>query len=76
MSEVPLYPLCTEPLPCHREIHIHTVPEPPVLLGGYVYRGTSLIKKRPPPEDPPRTLGTGLRKGPRGVRFLVSEVPL
>jgi len=25
------------------------------------YRGTSLIRKRPPPKDPPRTLGIGLR---------------
>jgi len=25
------------------------------------YRGTSPIRKRPPPEDPPRTLGIGLR---------------
>ena len=25
------------------------------------YRGTSLIRKRPPPWDPPRTLGIGLR---------------
>ena len=39
------------------------------------YRGTSLIRNRPPPQDPPRTLGIGLRYGPRGVRFLVSEVP-
>ena len=39
-------------------------------------RGASLIRNRPPPKDPPRTLGTGLRYGPRGVRFLVSEVPL
>ena len=29
------------------------------------YRGTSLIRKRPPPLDPPRTLGTGTGKGPR-----------
>ena len=34
-----------------------------------------LIRKRPPPWDPPRTLGIGLRWGPRGVHFLVSEVP-
>ena len=25
------------------------------------YRGTSLIRKRPPPQDPPRTVGIGLR---------------
>jgi hypothetical protein len=29
----------------------------------------------PPPQDRRRTIGIGLRKGPRGVRFLVSEVP-
>ena len=29
------------------------------LAGGY--RGTSLIKKRPPPKDPPMTIGIGLR---------------
>ena len=38
------------------------------------YRGTSPMRKRPPPSDPPRALGIGLRWGPRGVRFLVSEV--
>ena len=26
-----------------------------------LYRGTSPIRKRPPPEEPPRTLGLGLR---------------
>ena len=40
------------------------------------YRGTSLIRKRPAPWDPPRTLGIALLQGLRGVRFLVSEVPL
>jgi len=39
-------------------------------------RDTSLIRKRLPSYDPPRTLGIGLRYGPRGVRFLVSEVPM
>ena len=29
-----------------------------------------------PPRNPPRTLGIGLRQGPTGVHFLVSEVPL
>ena len=42
----------------------------------YAYEGTSPIRKRPPPKTLPRTLGIGLRQGPRGVRFLVSEVPL
>ena len=36
------------------------------------YEGTSLIRKAPPP----RTIGMGLPKGPRGMHFLVSEVPL
>ena len=40
----------------------------------HMYRGTSPIRKRPPTSDPPRTLGIGLRQGPMGVRFLVSEV--
>ena len=31
---------------------------------------------RPPPLDPPWTLGIGLLQGPRGVRFLVSVEPL
>ena len=44
-------------------------------LGFGVYRGTSLIRKRQTPQDPPRTLGIGLRQGPGEVRFLVSEVP-
>ena len=44
--------------------------------GEALYRGTSLIRKRRPPEDPPRTLGRGLLKSPRGVRFLVSEEPM
>ena len=34
-----------------------------------VYRGTSLIKKRPSPCDPPRTLGIGLRQDPKGNAF-------
>ena len=32
-------------------------------------------KKHPPPYDPPTSLGIGLRQGPKGVRFLVSEAP-
>jgi len=43
-----------------------------VLLQGYLAH-----KKTPThPWDPARTLGIGLRQGPRGVRFLISEVPL
>ena len=40
------------------------------------YRGTSLIRKHPPHQGPPRTLRIGIRWGPRGVRFVVREVPL
>ena len=39
-------------------------------------RDTSPIRKHPPIQDPPRTLGIGLQYGPRGLRSLVSEVPL
>jgi hypothetical protein len=39
------------------------------------YRGTSLTKKRPPPWDPPQTLGIGYGGFPRRGRFLMSEVP-
>ena len=40
------------------------------------HRGTSLMKKRPPPQDPCRALGMVLHQGPKRRRFLVSEVPL
>ena len=40
------------------------------------YRSISPIRKRPPPYDPRTTLGIGLREGPSGVRFLLSEVLL
>ena len=39
-------------------------------------RGTSLIRKRPPPVNHHRFLGTGLLEVPRGGRFLMSEVLL
>ena len=39
------------------------------------YRVTSPVRKRPTPWDPPRTLGVGIRWGPGGVLFLMSEVP-
>ena len=46
-------------------------------LQGYLgCKVTSPTKKRPAPQDPPWTLGIGLRQGPRGVRFFASEVPL
>ena len=38
------------------------------------FRGTSLERNRPPPHDPPTTLGIGSRKDPRGMHFLMSEV--
>ena len=41
----------------------------------YMCRGTSPIRKRQPPKDLLRTLGIGLRKGPRGVRFLRVRYP-
>ena len=42
----------------------------------YLYRGASLIRNCPPPPDHHRALGIVLLKGPRGVLFLMSEVPL
>ena len=43
---------------------------------GYGHTGVLRSKETPPPQDPPRTLGIGLRQGPTGVRFLLSEVKL
>jgi len=40
------------------------------------YRGTSLIRKRPPPYDHHRAPGMVLLQGPRRRRFLMSEAPL
>ena len=40
------------------------------------YRGTSLIRNCPPPQDNRRSLGIDLLKGPTGELFLVSEAPL
>ena len=40
------------------------------------YRGTSLIRKRPPPQDFRRALDIPLLQGHRGARFLMSKVPL
>ena len=51
----------------HRTLHVQKDVLP--------YRGTSPIRKRPPPKEPPRTLGIGLRRGSRGVRSVVGEVP-
>jgi len=40
------------------------------------YSGISSMRNRSSPKDPTRSPGTGLRKGPRGLRFVVSEVLL
>ena len=40
------------------------------------YRATSLTRTSPPPQDHHRALGIALLYGPRGARFLMSEVPL
>jgi hypothetical protein len=40
------------------------------------YGGSSLIRKRPLPGDRRRTIGISLLWGPRGRRFLMSEVLL
>ena len=40
------------------------------------YRGTSFIKKSPPPWDHLRTLGIVLMQGLRRRQFLMSEVTL
>ena len=42
---------------------------------GGAYRGTSLIRNSNPLWDHHRALGVGLLQGPRGGRFLMSEVP-
>ena len=44
------------------------------LPGGYI--GYLTHKKTPTPYDRYRVLGIVLLQGPRGVRFLISEVPL
>ena len=38
--------------------------------------GKSIHTGRALPLPPPRTIGIGLQKGPRGLRFLRSEIPL
>jgi len=43
---------------------------------GGCYRGTSLIRKRPPPRTHHRALCIVLLQGPRRALFLMSEVPL
>ena len=47
---------------------------PDTVVGGK-YRGTSLIRNRPLPEDHPKPLGIGLLQGPRGRRFLWARFP-
>ena len=41
-----------------------------------LYRGTSLMRKRPPPKGHLRALGIAILQGPTGRRFLMGEVPL
>ena len=41
-----------------------------------VYKGTSLIMKRPPLQEHRRLLGIGSLYNLRGKRFLVSEIPV
>ena len=43
---------------------------------GGVVQGYLAHKNRHPPRDSHGALGIGQLKGPRGVRFLMSEVPL
>ena len=42
----------------------------------FTLQGYLAHEKAPIPLGTPRTLGIGLRKGPKGMCFLVSEVPL
>jgi hypothetical protein len=71
MSEVPLQGLVLDV--CTSAAQEMNQPWP---AKKHLPRGASPVRKRPPPWDPHRTLGIGLRWGPRGVRFLVSEAPL
>jgi len=48
----------------------------PYSLNSRPYRVTSLIRNSPPPQGHQRALDMVLLKGPRGARFLMSEVPL
>ena len=82
MIEVPLY--CRNlgavfpPAPTVEAKFLETFKVAYLLLGGGPehYRGTSLIRNSPPPQDPHTALGTSLLYGPRGRRFRMSEVPL
>ena len=86
MSEVPLYTHTVSDLTpyTHTTLHPHlqgpsTAPAPSTLSEPFnrltPYRGTSLIRNPPPPWDHRRVLGIVLLLGPRGARFLMSEVP-
>ena len=55
---------------------VFRAPVPWTLPSESSYKGTSLMRKRPPPKDHHRTLGTVLLSGPRRGVFLMSEVPL
>ena len=69
---------------CEVPLHHIRVRGTPVVKHGLIggrertrpYRGTSLIRNRPPPREYHRALGIALLKGPKGKRFLVSEVSL
>ena len=39
-------------------------------------KGYLAHKETPTPQGPPSTLDIGLQQSPRGVRFLVREIPL
>jgi len=56
--------------------HVQTVAGEEHEVCPLLQRGTSLIRTPPTPKDPHKTLGIGLQQGPRGVRFLMGEVPL
>ena len=48
----------------------------PCTLGRILHRGASLIRNKPLPLEHHGDLGIVLLWGPRGVLFLMSEVPL
>ena len=77
MSQVPLYrhagSSCTG---LYRGTSLIKKSTPKDPTGGLCLQRYLAHKKTPTPLAPPRTLGIALRWGPRGVRFLGSEVPL
>ena len=74
-------PSCTCPkdkreFPLTEQVTSHAYDCSRLVLSVECLRGTSLIRKRPPPSDLHRTIGIGVLKGPRGGPFLMSEVLL